>query len=368
MPRFWAFLGAVLALPALLFLLAGAAPKLAPKPRPPLATMNNSTFRNPLKRDGADPWMTYYKGWYYLSTTTGVDVRLRRARRLSELADAPDQTVWKDDAPSRSRDVWAAEFHLLDGGGGHGPRWYLYYTASDGKDDAHHRLYVAESAGTDPLGPYTFKGRIETDPDNAQYAIDATVLRLADGALYLLWCGRPSPAGQGLYISRMTNPWTTTGPRTYLNAEGFGCPFVREGPETLQRGGRIFLIYSMCGASTPDYRLGMLVADAKSDLLNPASWRQHPKPVFARVDQYGVFGPGHNFFFRSPDGKEDWIVYHAKSGTADTYGDRSARAQRFTWNADGTPNFGKPLPVDRDIPAPSGEAALPKPERNPQLK
>ncbi|MBV9468510.1 MAG: family 43 glycosylhydrolase, partial [Abitibacteriaceae bacterium] len=158
-----------------------------------------------------------------------------------------------------------------------------------------------------------------------------------------------------LYISRMTNPWTLTGPRVYLPADGFGCNVVREGPETLQRNGKVFLIYSSCGASTPDYKLGMLSADIHSDLLNFASWQQYPQPVFARVDQYGVFGPGHNFFFQSPDGKEDWIVYHAKSGTADTYADRSTRAQRFTWNPDGTPNFGLPLPVDQDIPAPSGE-------------
>lgn len=311
------------------------------------------TFRNPLKRDGADPWMTYYDGWYYLSTTTAVDIKIRRARRIGELKDAPDEVVWKDSHLSRFRDLWAPEFYLLDGG--NGPRWYLYYTASDG-EDTHHRMYVVESAGTDPRGPYTFKAQLQTDPTNEQYAIDGTILKLPDGSLYFLWCGRPSPAGQGLYISRMSNPWTLTGQRVYLPADGLGCSVVREGPVALQRNGRIFLIYSTCPADTPDYKLGMLIADGKSDLMNPASWKQHPKPVFARVDQHGVYGPGHNLFFKSPDGKEDWIVYHAKSGTTQTYGDRSTRAQKFTWNPDGTPNFGLPLPVDADIPVPSGEA------------
>jgi GH43 family beta-xylosidase len=345
-PRF------LLGVPALLTLMLPPSAGQSPAQRAPASQKPRATFRNPLKREGADPCLTYYKGWYYLSTTTAVDVRLRRARRLAELKDAPDRVVWKDDTPTRFRDIWAAEFHRLDGGGG--PRWYLYYTASDG-EDTHHRLYVAESAGDDPLGPYQFKARLQTDPDNAQYAIDGTVLRRPDGALYFLWCGRPSPAGQGLYISRMTNPWTLTGARTYLPAEGFGCASVREGPETLQRGNTVLLIYSACGADTPDYKLGMLSADIRADLLNPASWKQHPTPVFARVDQWGVFGPGHNFFFRSPDGKEDWIVYHAKSGVANTYADRSTRAQRFTWNPDGTPRFGLPLSLDADIPTPSGE-------------
>lgn len=311
------------------------------------------TFQNPLKRDGADPWMTYYDGWYYLSTTTAVDVRIRRARRIGELKDAPDEVVWKDSTPTRFRDIWASEFHLLDDGSGQ-KRWFLYYTASDG-EDSHHRMYVAQSAGEDPRGPYTFKAQLQTDPTNGQYAIDGTVLRMPNGTLYSIWCGRPSPTGQGLYISRMTNPWTLTGERVYLNADGFGCDVVREGPVTLVRNGRVFLIYSTCPADTPDYKLGMLIADEKANLMDPASWKQHPRTVFARVDQHGVYGPGHNFFFKSPDGKEDWIVYHAKSGTGRTYGDRSTRAQRFTWGKDGLPDFGLPISVDTPIKAPSGE-------------
>jgi GH43 family beta-xylosidase len=312
------------------------------------------TFRNPLKKNGADPCLTYYKGWYYLSTTTGGDIQIRRARKMAELHDAPDQVVWKDDHPERFRDMWAAEFHRLEGP--NGARWYLYYTASDGKEgDTHHRMYVLESSGDDPRGPYTFKAKLKTDPDDKYYAIDGTVLKLSNGTLYFIWCGRPSTTGQGLYISRMTDPWTLTGLRTYLPADGFGGPYVREAPVTLVRKGKVFLIYSAWPADTPDYKLGMLGTDESADLMNPDAWKQYPKTVFARVDQYGVYGPGHNFFFKSPDGKQDWIVYHAKGGIGNTYADRSARAQPFTWNADGTPNFGLPLPVDQDIPAPSGE-------------
>ena len=347
----------VLVAPALLLPARSGAPPAERAATPKIhssATPRRATFRNPLKRDGADPWLTYHDGWYYLSTTTAVDIKIRRARRLAELKNAPDQVVWKDDDPARFRDLWAPEFFLLDGGGGRGPRWYLYYTASDG-DDTHHRMYVAESAGTDPRGPYTFKAKLRTDPNDEHYAIDGTVLRTGDGRLYFLWCGRPSPAGQGLYISRMSDPWTLAGPRAYLPADGFGCAVVREGPASLQRGGRVFLAYSACGADTPDYKVGLLIADARADLMDPRSWKQHPVPVFARVDQHGVFGPGHNNFFKSPDGKEDWIVYHAKSGIANSYADRSARAQPFTWNPDNTPYFGLPLPADADIPVPSGE-------------
>jgi GH43 family beta-xylosidase len=317
-------------------------------------TTARATFRNPLAADGADPWLTFHDGWYYLSTTRGWDIRLRRARRLGDLRDAPDEVVWRDDAPGRFRDMWAQEFHRLDGPDG--PRWYLYYTASDG-EDARHRMYVCEGAEGDPRGPYTFKSQLQTDARDEWYAIDGTVLARPDGSLYFLWCGRPSPAGQGLYISRMADPWTLAGERVYLPADGFGCAEVREGPVTLERGGRVFLVYSACDTGKPDYKLAMLVAEPGADLLDPEAWTQHPAPVFTRNDGAGVYGPGHCFFFRSPDGTEDWIAYHAKTSPEYTYAGRSARAQPFTWTPDGRPDFGAPLPLDAAIPAPSGEPA-----------
>lgn len=89
----------------------------------------------------------------------------------------------------------------------------------------------------------------------------------------------------------------------------------------------------MCDTGSPDYKLGMLMADEKADLLRPQSWRQYPRPVFVRSDSANVFGPGHNGFFKSPDGKEDWIVYHAKTTSEYAYAGRTTRAQKFSWDA-----------------------------------
>lgn len=50
------------------------------------------------------------------------------------------------------------------------------------------------------------------------------------------------------------------------------------------------------------------------------------------------------------------MVYHANSsasGGCDM--NRSTRAQKFTWNADGTPNFGTPVALGVPLTAPSGE-------------
>lgn len=312
-----------------------------------------ATFRNPLKARGADPWMQYVDGWYYLATTTGSDVQLRRARKIADLHNAEDVVVWKDAAPERSHGVWAPEFHRLSSPDG--DRWYLYVTAFDGKDDNHHRMFVAQSTTDSVMGPYETKAKLLTDPQDAFYAIDGTVFTRPDGSLYFIWCGRPSPTGQGLYISRMSNPWTLEGERVYLEADGFGCNVVREGPVILKHARRMFLVYSMCGADTPDYRLGMLVADENADPLDVKQWKQHPKVLFSRSDENRVYGPGHNSFFKSPDGSQDWIVYHAKTTARLTYADRTTRAQPIRWNADGTPDFGIPAAESTDIPVPSGE-------------
>ncbi len=314
----------------------------------PGTVSGQGTFRNPLN-PGSDPFLVYYRGYYYLTTTQWDAVRIWKSQVLGDLPRATPHTVWTDATPSRCCNMWSTELYLLDGPSG--PRWYLYYTADD-RVDSHHRLYVLESRGTDPLGPYDFKAKLLTDPQDSLYAIDPSIHRASNGSLYLLWAGYP---GHRLFISRMANPWTTTGPRVLLPADGFGCEEVREAPETLIRNGRVFLIYSTCDTGKPDYKLGMLIAQEDANLLDPKSWVQHPKPVFSRSDANGVYGPGHNAFFKSPDGKEDWIIYHGKTSSDYTYSARTTRAQPFTWTSDGLPDFGIPLPLDADIPRPSGE-------------
>jgi len=90
--------------------------------------------------------------------------------------------------------------------------------------------------------------------------------------------------------------------------------------------------------------------------MNAADWTKKATPVFSMRAQSSAYGPGHNGFFKSPDGKEDWIIYHARS--VPDGGDavaRNPRIQRFTWNADGSPNFGEPEPIDLPLRRPSGE-------------
>ena len=100
----------------------------------------------------------------------------------------------------------------------------------------------------------------------------------------------------------------------------------------------------------------MLSTDAESDLMDTLSWKKFPQPVFKKNDQNKVLAPGHNSFFKSPDGKEDWILYHANSSPGEGCENfRSPRAQRFMWRADGTPDFGTPVKANVAIKIPSAK-------------
>jgi GH43 family beta-xylosidase len=49
------------------------------------------------------------------------------------------------------------------------------------------------------------------------------------------------------------------------------------------------------------------------------------------------------------------MVYHAKTSQQPGWDDRVVRAQKFSWNADGSPNFGTPAPAGQALPLPSGQ-------------
>ena len=94
--------------------------------------------------------------------------------------------------------------------------------------------------------------------------------------------------------------------------------------------------------------MGLLWADETADLLAGHSWHKSPTPVFTTDESAGQFGPGHNSFTTTPDGKTDLLVYHARN-YRDIVGDplndpnRHTRVQAFTWRADGFPDFGAPV-------------------------
>ena len=116
---------------------------------------------------------------------------------------------------------------------------------------------------------------------------------------------------------------------------------VAEGPTALYHAGKTFIVYSASDTASPAYCLGMLTLEG-TDPLSRRSWRKTPQPVFAASPADSIFGPGRGTFAHAEDGS-DWLLYAAKSTNAPTSANRAIRAQRFTWNADGSPNFGRPV-------------------------
>ncbi|MEL7974866.1 family 43 glycosylhydrolase [Isoptericola sp. F-RaC21] len=303
---------------------------------------------NPLRSNGADPWIQYSDGAYYMSTTTwDSTVTMRRSTTLAGLATAPDTVVW-DDAGTDSRccSHWAPEFHEIDG------TWYLMYTSGSSQTDLDgQKLRVLRSTGDTPMGPYEFMGTPLPD----QWNIDGTYLEV-DGELYLLWSEWVGE-DQSVRVARMTNPWTVTGPQSTVARPEHAWETqggrVNEAPAVLQRDGRTFVTFSASSCNTPDYALGLLELTG-ADPLDPGAWTKSPDPLLQRGN--GVFGPGHNGFFTSPDGTEDWIVYHGNTSATQGCGDtRQTRVQKVGWNDDGTPSLGAPVPSGEALAPPSGE-------------
>lgn len=325
------------------------------------ATPAVETFVNPIA-PGADPWVTFHDGFYYWCVSENdLGVAVYRSEQLTQRGEKI--VVWR--APERgphSREVWAPELHRLDG------KWYIYVAASNGKNE-NHRMIVLEAVGDEPTSEFRFKAELYTGDDFAMkrgncWAIDGTILEHG-GSRYMIWSGWEDERDeQWLYIARMENPWTLATPRVRLCANddhlwervgetrmGRG---LNEGPQVLVRGGRVFVIYSASGSWEVSYKLGMLELSLDGDPVDPASWRKHAEPVFqATAETWGV---GHCCFTQSPDGTEDWIVFHAKLETRPNW-NRAVHVQRFSWDESGIPRFGEPIAAGQPMACPSGEIA-----------
>lgn len=309
-----------------------------------------NSFTNPIYPNGADPWLEYYDGNYYLTTTTWTSqLVMRKAPTLDALATATPVNIWSETDLGRCCNFWAFEFHRLKGPNGY--RWYVVYTSGISESLDRQHLSVIESHGDDPMGPYTYKGSPMPDTWN----IDGNYFEHND-SLYLLYSQWHGDEQVNL-ITEMENPWTVKGDPVVVTRPEYEWEFsgrkVNEGAEILKRDGRTFLVYSGSFCNTPDYKLGLveLIGD---DPMIASNWKKFPEPVFSKAN--GVYGPGHNGFFKSPDGSEDWLIYHANASALEgCHTTRSLRAQKFTWSDDGLPFFGEPVAAGEKVISPSGE-------------
>ena len=317
--------------------------------------MSSVTYTAPLIIQRADPCIyKHMDGFYYFTASVPSynRIELRRAKTIEGLAHAAPRTVWRKHAQgAMSELIWAPEIHFLCG------KWYIYFaaadtTALDVQGMFQHRMFCLEATGENILceGAWTEKGQIQTPLDS--FSLDATVFEFQK-CLYYVWAQK-DPAIRGnsnLYIAEMENPWTLktspvmlSKPEYEWETRGF---WVNEGPAILHHHNHFFLTYS-ASATDENYAMGMLTAKDDADLLNPASWSKSPTPVFQSDPANGQYGPGHNSFTVAEDGVTNLMVYHCRDYT-EIKGDPLYDPNRHTfvkairWQADGSPDFGKPL-------------------------
>lgn len=311
-----------------------------------------TTPLQPLIRQRADPCIRRHTdGWYYFTASVPEydRIELRRARTIAGLATAPTVDVWrKPDTGACCELIWAPELHHVFG------QWHIYFAAAPSrtiKDELfQHRMYVIATSAGNPLeGPWGEPVRVDTGIDS--FCLDATTFTHRD-ITYYVWAQK-DPAVRGnsnLYIARLaaptvlaTKPVRLSAPEHDWETRGFA---VNEGPSVLIRHGRVFITYS--GSATDEnYCMGLLDADAGSDLLDPHNWTKSLQPVFQSDYEHKVYGPGHNSFTVAEDGVTDLLVYHARTYT-EIVGDplwdpnRHTYVKPLQWDAAGRPVFGRP--------------------------
>lgn len=307
-------------------------------------------WTNPLVPQRADPHIFLHKdGYYYLAATVPRydSIELRRAKTIAGLATAEPKVVWRRPASgAMSGNIWAPEIHFIDG------KWIVYFSGGD-KDKAWDkiRMFALENDSVNPLeGEWKVAGRIESKWDT--FSLDATTFE-NKGQRYYAWTQvEPGRAGTNIMIAKMTSPTSISDEQVILSRPEFEWEKkvfpVNEGPAVLVRNGKVFLAYS-ASATDHNYCMGLLTADENADLLDPKSWTKSQEPVLKSNDETKQYGPGHNSFTTTHDGKTVILVYHSRSfkeipgGNALGNPDRATRAQVLAFNPDGTPDFGVPV-------------------------
>ncbi len=308
--------------------------------------------KNPIIEQRADPFVFLHTDGYYYFTASVPEydrIEVRRSKSLTELAETNEiATVWsKPDTGPFSDLIWAPEIHFING------VWTIYFAAAPNreiKDGAfQHRMYAIVTRNENPLTA-KWSDPVQVDSGLSTFCLDATCFE-HNNEWYYVWAQKDAtlPGNSCLYIATLSSPITLssqpmllTAPELKWETQGF---LVNEGPAVLKRNGKIYLTYS-ASATDERYCMGLLTIDADADLLDAKNWKKNPEPIFTTNYDKCIFGPGHNSFTTSPDGKIDYMIYHARS-YRNIEGDplwdpnRHARIHRIDRAQDGSPIWGE---------------------------
>lgn len=298
----------------------------------------------------ADPYCFFHEGTYYLIGTGKTETDGEAASNFAvPMMKSADLQHWEQlprvlipPAEERGGSFWAPEIAIDRG------VFYLYYHCN-GKEGG---FRVRVGSSDSPQGPYadTYPPMTDLATTNG-FAIDSTTFRDDDGQWYMFYAtdfldsNATSFRGTALVMDRMKSMTELEGnPQTVMRAHWQWQVFERnrlmagksadwytlEGPAVVKRGGKYYCFYSGGNYQNDTYGVDYLVADAVT-----GPWReigQERGPQIMRSVPGKVIGPGHNSIVSSPDGKQDYIVYHAWNAAMT---DRQVWIDPLEWTADG---------------------------------
>jgi GH43 family beta-xylosidase len=254
--------------------------------------------------------------------------------------------------PSRDERVqyWAPEVTYNQG------TFFLYY-AMGGLEPEKFELRVATSGL--PEGPYRDTGTPLVDCQTNRFTIDPFPFRDDDGQWYLFYArnftnydAQVHP-GTAIVVDRLIDmtrlaadchevvraryDWTLY--QAHRRMDVYDATFdwhTIEGPCVIKHDGRYYCFYSGSNYQTDRYGVDYVVAD---NPLGPYMGQGEQPRVLASIPGH-VRGPGHNDIAVSPDGKSQYIVYHAWDPNIRV---RWMCIDKLVWTPDGPRSAGPPI-------------------------
>jgi GH43 family beta-xylosidase len=304
----------------------------------------------------ADPVIAKWEGRYYFTATRDyagqIGIPLRCADTPEGLFEKECREVLILDYDEEHQFVqtfWAPELHVIAG------RLYVLFAVGASKWGPQCYLMRLREGG-DPMRAEDWEEPVRVRKQDGMYlavperdaiSLDMTCIETGE-KVYLIWsyrehCMADGDTGSMLYIATADpqQPWILTSDPMLLSRPEYGWEnndgtINNEGPFPLIEGGKVHLTYSGGAAGGYTYVLGELEANLADDLLDLSSWTKHPSAVLYDCFEPGIYGPGHNSFFRDPDG-QIWIAYHAQTGPEAP--DRCTAIHRVHLAKDGRPVY-----------------------------
>ena len=325
------------------------------------------TFQNPIRSNGADPWLFFHDGFYYYVATASSRLAIYKAANIGDLATTPGTVIYAPEAGKEwSKNLWSPEIHYFSAAdvGEADAGWYCFLgsDSGDGKETGGgfggQRAYVIKCLDGDNLlgrwgHPVTGEVNVpqlvtfpDSDYNDAELCGGCSVIRIG-GKPYITFVsevGRgTSDFHQVICIAKFKNPWTVVGTPTVIcmptydwEKGGYGFagrdesgnqkwyPQVVEGSTAVYGDdGSVFIVYAGSGYWTPYYCLGQLTYKGGNPML-ATNWVKKSTPILQKSDS--LCGTGHASYITDFSGNR-WICYHAYRGSTATNADGTRKAR-----------------------------------------